>query len=305
MRNLSTKPRFGTFSLLLTKPPYVVTPTLFLIYINDVTNNIKSSTYLYADDTKLVGSTNNLEGKAILEDDVANFIEWSKTWDMPINMTKCSFINFNKKSDFQLQEIGNSTSEKDLGVLVTSGGKFDHHIDKTVKKANKMLGLIKRSFKSRNPEVLTEIFKRYIVPVLTYCSPLWNPGYKNHIMRLEMVQKRFIRVMFGKGNYLENLKKVGLPTQEIRRRATDLILMHKIYHTKTPLKFSKIFEMSRSQKHTRGTSHKNLPVPKTNSNIRKHSFSVRCIKIWNDLPCSFRENDNLTMFKSNIYNYLI
>jgi hypothetical protein len=77
-----------------------------------------------------------------------------------------------------------------LGVLISSNGKFNDHISKTVMKVNRMIGMVKRSFKkTRNPETLTSIYKRYILPILSYASPIWSPSYKTKIQELESTEE--------------------------------------------------------------------------------------------------------------------
>ena len=43
-------------------------------------------------------------------------------------------------------KLETTTQEKDVGVIFTSNLKFDEHINNAVKKANQMVGLIRRSF---------------------------------------------------------------------------------------------------------------------------------------------------------------
>ena len=43
-------------------------------------------------------------------------------------------------------QIGEITEEQDLGLLLTNGLKFDKHINMVIKKANSILGVIRRNF---------------------------------------------------------------------------------------------------------------------------------------------------------------
>ena len=61
-------------------------------------------------------------------------------------------------------------------------------------KANRMLGLISRTMKYRNPEVLLNLYKSMVRPHLEYCSTVWSPHYIKDKMLLERVQHRFTRL---------------------------------------------------------------------------------------------------------------
>ena len=52
--------------------------------------------------------------------------------------------------------------ENDLGVLFNSSLKFGNHISKIVHKANRLLGLIKRTFSYLEPQMLRLLYTTYI-----------------------------------------------------------------------------------------------------------------------------------------------
>ena len=66
--------------------------------------------------------------------------------------------------------------EKDLGVLFSSTLKFSHHIKEIVHKVNRLLGLIKRTFKFLEPQMLRNLYTTLIRPHLDYACVIWNPS---------------------------------------------------------------------------------------------------------------------------------
>ena len=56
----------------------VLGPFLFILFINDLPDGVKSDVYLFADDTKIV--RNITDGEEILQDDLENLENWSNTW---------------------------------------------------------------------------------------------------------------------------------------------------------------------------------------------------------------------------------
>ena len=66
---------------------------------------------------------------------------------------------------FQLERVDN---EKDLGVMIDSHLNFENHINETVKKANKIVGVIKRNFKDLNVKTFVLLNKSMIRSHLEY-----------------------------------------------------------------------------------------------------------------------------------------
>jgi len=52
--------------------------------------------------------------------------------------------------------------EKDLGVIVSKDLKWDKQCSQAVKKANKMLGVIKRHFTDRSKETVMPLYKSLV-----------------------------------------------------------------------------------------------------------------------------------------------
>ena len=78
----------------------VLGPTLFIIFINDLPDHIQNHKFLYADDTKIICGykPNQFETcKTNLQDDINNSVNWTKTWKMELNITKCKIMHIGKK----------------------------------------------------------------------------------------------------------------------------------------------------------------------------------------------------------------
>ena len=60
----------------------VLRPTLFLIYINDIAENINSNIRLFADDCVVYNQIDSPQDHVILQDDLNKLVDWSNTWQM-------------------------------------------------------------------------------------------------------------------------------------------------------------------------------------------------------------------------------
>ena len=104
----------------------------FLIYINDLVDELKSIVKLFADDVKLISSLNTDNKRLELQDDLNRIMKWSELWLIKLNAKKCKVMHFglgNPRCNYVLQEnnldveLAKSELEKDLGVYIASNLK--------------------------------------------------------------------------------------------------------------------------------------------------------------------------------------
>ena len=63
----------------------VLGPLLFLLYINDLPENIQSQVRLFADDTAVYLTVTNMQDSQVLLSDFESLQRWERTWDMELN----------------------------------------------------------------------------------------------------------------------------------------------------------------------------------------------------------------------------
>ena len=127
--------------------------------------------------------------------------------------------------------LDNVTEEKDLGVTVTDSFKSSTQCSIAAAKANRILGIIKKTFSCRDGIVLSKLYKSLVRPHLEYCIQAWNPYLQRDIDTLEKVQRRATKMMSGleKVPYEERLKRLNLTTLKTRRIRGDLIEVFKVF----------------------------------------------------------------------------
>ena len=125
------------------------------------------------------------EDVSALLNDLCNLVKWSKEWQMLFNADKCKVMHVgynndnNKHANYDVNDVQLEcvSEEKYLGVIISEDLKWQKQCSEAVRKANRMLGMIKRNFIDRSQETIILLYKSLIRPHLEYCCQLWSPYY--------------------------------------------------------------------------------------------------------------------------------
>ena len=255
-------------------------PILFLIFINDLDLNIHNVLFKFADDTKLCTKISTNEDIEKLEEDLNTLQEWACDWQMQFNVQKCkvmrvgSNIGSNVLSEYSMG-LEYCSEERDLGVIMRADLKVGSQCAEACMKANKMLGLIKRTFVVRSSETMINLYKTMVRPHLEYCVSAWSPHYIKDRLLLEKVQHRFTRLLPGFRSlpYEERLHQLRLWTLEERRNRADLIEVFKMAHGLSAIPLDEMFHLDVSRR-TRGHSLKLIKY-RCNKDVKKYFFFIQ------------------------------
>ena len=294
----------------------ILGPTLFLLYINDITNDTTSTIKLFADDTKIYRELNNVDGDtSAVQSDLDSLSNWTTDWQVQFNPQKCEVMRITHKRDKSKQPYYISNTEltpvdsfKDLGVMVSSDLSWSKHVDYTVNKANKVLGLLKRTIGGKNKEIFSMLYKSLVRPILEYASPVWSPYLVKDILAIEKIQRRASRIALGQKpqemSYEERCKILKWSTLDQRREFLSLVECFKIVFGLNGLNFNDFFQYTNC-KSTRANHQYKIQTKSAKCNCLKYSFFVRIIRPWNNLPNYILDDDtNLSKFKSRLKNHM-
>ena len=171
------------------------------------------------------------------------------------------------------------------------------------KKGNQVLGMISRSFVSRNKNIIKKLYKSLVRPHLEYCIQAWRPHLIKDIEILEKVQRRASRMVIEcKGmEYEKRIAILGLTTLETRRRRADLLEVYKILNKHEGIDENSLF--TRNIGKTRGNTCK-LFKRRSNLDVSKFSFSKGVCNDWNELPNEVVTASCINGFKNGVDNIL-
>ena len=169
----------------------VLGPILFLIYINDIDNGIEKWLLKFADDIKVIGKVQNSDDHKLFQSVLDRIEKWSSDWLMLLQAKKCKVVHIernNPKYEYIIngEKLEEVNVEKDLGIMISSDMKVSSQCIAAYNKANRMLGLLKRTISLKSADILVKLYKTLVRPHVEYCTVAWSPHY---IKDKELIEK--------------------------------------------------------------------------------------------------------------------
>ncbi|CAM4671246.1 unnamed protein product [Caretta caretta] len=282
----------------------VLGPILFNLFITDHGTKSGSVLIKFADDTKLGGIANLEKDREIIQEDLDDLVNWSNSNRMKFNSETCKVMHLginNKNFSYKLgtHQLEVTEEVKDLAVLVDHRMTMSHQCDVAVKKANAVLGCIRRGISSRGKEVLVPLYKALVRPHLEYCVQFWSPMFKKDEFKLEQVQRRATRMIRG---IERRLKELGLFSLTKRRLRGDMIALCKYIRGINTGEGEELFKLSTSVD-TRTNGYK-LVIGKLRLEIRRRFLTIRGVKFWSSLPREAVGAKDLSGFKIKLDKFM-
>ena len=291
----------------------VLGPLLFLVYINDMCEQLSPGTTLrlFADDSLLYRIIRSLPDAAALQKDLEILQNWGIDWKMAFHPQKCQVLNISNKKKIiinfnynihgiQLEKV---PVAKYLGINIDSHLSWNNHIKSTAAKASSTLCFLQRHLKSCPPKVKEQCYNTYVRPTLEYACSVWDPYLKKDINKLEKVQRRAARFVTNNYDFKTDCSKIlkdlnWTPLSERRAKIKTTL----VYKAQNNLLHIPLNHLQSNSRNTRSATKNNYAVPRSQTNVHLHSFYPSTVRLWNSTPAEVRSSVSLEQFKNKLKN---
>ena len=295
----------------------ILSPTLFLLYINDLPDDVICDFAIYADDTTLYSKCDQafdlwqqLELASELESDLRDTVDWGKKWLVDFNAGKTQLVSFdrsNKNGSIDVKMGGSILEEKSsfkkLGLTFSTKLDWGSYVISIAKTASKKIGALIRSMKFLSPEVALYLYKSTIRSCMECCCHVWAGTPSCYLDLLDKLQKRICRIV---GPSLA----ASLEPLAHRRNVASLSLFYRYYFGRCSSELAQLvplpFSRGGSTRYSDGLHNFSVTIPRCCKDVYLNSFFPRTAKHWNSLPIEcFPLTYDLSGFKSRINRRLL
>ena len=134
----------------------VLGPLLFVIYISELPDTVLSQVFLFADDMKMYRQVQYASDRHTFQEDISKLQEWADKWLLRFHPDKCKLRPIGRgiptdhytmySDDKRLIPMTNVQNEKRVCVIFDRNMTFREDINSPANKANKIMGIIKRTY---------------------------------------------------------------------------------------------------------------------------------------------------------------
>ncbi|KAL7643214.1 UNVERIFIED_CONTAM: hypothetical protein RMT77_006505 [Armadillidium vulgare] len=300
----------------------VLSPTLFLLFINDLLSVTSSPIHSYADDSTLHYSfefdkrptqQQLIDSRRMaleqLTSDLSLISNWGRENMVVFNASKIQFLHLSTRHNlphnydilFENTQFEPSSVLNILGVSFSRDLSWKDHITSLSKQASNRLGVLRRLQNYFTPPQLLALYRGVVCPCMEYASHIW--GGSTHTALLEKVESRAFRLINSPA--LTN----SLQSLSARRIVASLSLYYRYYNRHCsselsdrippPLRRARATRLS-TQSHPFSVQ---LSDPRLNRYAQSYIYST--CKVWNTLPSSvFPTSFDLHTFKRRVSGHV-
>ena len=77
----------------------ILEPHLFILFINDITDLVKATARLFADDCIVYRTITDQKDEESLQEDLNSLVNWAGKWGMKFNPRKCNVMRVSRKRE--------------------------------------------------------------------------------------------------------------------------------------------------------------------------------------------------------------
>ena len=182
----------------------IIGPTLFLLYISDLPDDVICNIAIYADDTTLYSKCDQASDlwqqpklASELESDLRDTVNWDRKWLADFNVGKTQLFSFDASNNTGAIDVRMIIKSyfKMLGLSFFSKLDWGSYIISIAKTASKKIGALIRSMKFLSPEVALHLCKSTLWPSMEYYCHVWAGASSCYLELFVKLQKRLCRTV--------------------------------------------------------------------------------------------------------------
>ena len=233
----------------------------------------------------------------IINKDLETLNDWATQWNMDFNPAKSELLIISNKKlkpkpriVLKNSIVKQVTHHKHLDLYFSEDMKWSFHIDQTIKKVNKILGLLRRQSHALNKKQRIDIYKTMIRPMLEYGSAIIDNCSTNDKVKLEHVHCATYSSTYMHRCHAAHRNKIafgflGWEDLSSHRKVIKIVSFYKIVNNLAPAYLTRNLEFNDNVRYSLRTSNYQQIKPKhCRLTTYKNSFFPECTKIWNSLP---------------------
>lgn len=303
----------------------VLSPILFLIYINDLLNlNLDNGQAIsFADDTTLIFSGESWDAaRASAEKGFLVVKAWLDNHTLTLNYKKSSFMTFTpnaatqpvnqltlKIHKYDCDELDSQVSGCDcpsledskyvkyLGVMIDQHLRWDSHIQSLCHKTKFLINKFYRISQLKLPQLAKMTYFAYAQSVLQYGIRVWGGAAERHISKVFNLQKHIIKVALNKPRLyptrtlFQESSILSIKQLYLKNLTLYLINNKNLFNTRvTPYNTRRIFWTSN--------------LIETNLSVCRMQFPYRCERLVNLIPHELLANSPISKLKKKTITWI-
>ena len=288
----------------------ILGPLLFLIYINDIVDNLYSYPFLYADDTAIImpiDCENPATSFSLINKDLEQLHKWAEQWYMVYNPDKTVYMiisNKRNRTNYPTPVMNNIfltevTTHKHLGMKLTNNMSWEPHIDSKINEANKIIGTMWSLNRFIPRRSLEDVYLTFVRPIIEYGCTLYDNCSVYLKKRLENTQRRAALACTRAYSHTQHdilLSEVGWERLDTRREYLKLCTFYKIVNNLSPQYLHILLPPIRNT--TYNLRRNMIPAIPTRLTQFTNSFFPKTITKWNALDEYIQQKRTLGSFKA-------
>ena len=298
---------------------FTLGPLLFLIYLNDIFQDIDCETILYADDATVVIHAKSLSNLFWAANEFRNIIHNNLLVNkLTSNISKTKFMILTPRphrlarnpdhvisvNNIPISEVHNF---RFLGVTLFNYLTWTSHIESIRCKLCSCSGIIYKARDCLNTSCLLSIFHSLASTHLNYCITTWCITNFSKVTETQSLCNRILRLIFHRNprHNINIYKKFAILKVRDKFKFEICCLVYKFLHRMLPDCFNNFFHLN-SEIYSRQTRQSNnLHLPLFKKSTCKQSIKLVGIKLWSEIPNEIKQSKNLAQFKKRLKQLLL